>query len=193
MSTKVVTAPVRIGYANIMQPRLNELSGKEEFSAVVLVPKSDAQTVAALKAAAKAAIEKKFGSTPPKGIKNPLRDGDSPKDDGEPRGDEYAGHWFFNAKSNAEYKPGVVDKTGKTLEARDAVMSGDTVRLSLNAYAYAAPGNTGVGFGILNVMLVDNTNRFGEGRSSAADDFGIVTSAAADFKEPAVAVESDWE
>lgn len=192
MSTKVVTGPVRIGYANIMQPRLNELSGVEEYSAVVLIPKSDEKTVAALKAAAKAAIDKTFNGKPPKGIKNPLRDGDSPKDDGEPRREEYAGHWFFNAKAKAEYKPGVIDTKGKTLTERDSVMSGDTVRLSLNAYAYAAPGNTGVGFGLSNVQLIDSSKRFGEGRSSAADDFGVVPEAVSDFKESETA-ESDWD
>ena len=56
MSTRFVTGVVRASYANIMRPKRNEMNGKEEYSVVCLVPKTDTASVEGLKAAAKAAI-----------------------------------------------------------------------------------------------------------------------------------------
>lgn len=175
MSTRFVTGKVRLSYAKIMRPGKNEMNGKNEYSAVVLVPKTDTDTITGLKAAAKAAIEKKFGGTPPKGLKNPLRDGDtSTKDDGSPMGPEYKGHFFFNCKTDAERnKPAIIDMNGRDLIDPDAVVSGDYVKLSVNAYAYDAVGNKGVAFGLNNVLLVAKGDPLGAPRMSAADEFGI--------------------
>jgi hypothetical protein len=74
MSTRVVTGKCRFSYFNALASRKNELSGKEEFSTQVLVPKDDTVTVAALKAAAKEALFAKFGDKIPKNVRNPLRD-----------------------------------------------------------------------------------------------------------------------
>jgi hypothetical protein len=175
MSTRFVTGKVRLSYAKIMRPGKNEMNGKNEYSAVVLVPKTDTETINGLKAAAKAAIEKKFGGTPPKGLKNPLRDGDtSTKDDGSPMGAEYKGHLFFNCKTDAERnKPSIIDTNGRELIDPDAVVSGDYVKLSVNAYAYDAVGNKGVAFGLNNVLLVAKGEPLGAPRMTAADEFGI--------------------
>ncbi len=190
MSTKVVTGKVRASYANIMRPRRNELNGKEEYSVVVLVPKTDTATVDALKAAAKAAIAAKW-PTPPKGLRNPLRDGDTEtKPDGSPLGSEYQGHWYFNTKSDSTRKPGVIDAACRDLIDADAVVSGDYIRVSVNAYAYDAAGNRGVAFGLNNVQLLEKGPSLGSGKSSAAQDFGP----AAGAKAPAIAevAEDDW-
>ncbi len=175
MSTRFVTGKVRLSYAKIMRPGKNEMNGKNEYSAVVLVPKTDTETINGLKAAAKAAIEKKFGGTPPKGLKNPLRDGDtSTKDDGSPMGAEYKGHLFFNCKTDADRnKPSIIDTNGRELIDPDAVVSGDYVKLSVNAYAYDAVGNKGVAFGLNNVLLVAKGEPLGAPRMTAADEFGI--------------------
>ena len=175
MSTRFVTGKVRLSYAKIMRPGKNEMNGKNEYSAVVLVPKTDTDTINGLKAAAKAAIEKKFGGTPPKGLKNPLRDGDtSTKDDGSPMGAEYKGHLFFNCKTDADKnKPAIIDMNGRDLIDPDAVVSGDYVKLSVNAYAYDAVGNKGVAFGLNNVLLVAKGEPLGAPRMTAADEFGI--------------------
>ena len=75
MSTRVVTGKVRFSYFSALSARKNEMNGKEEFSTQVLVPKSDTETINALKAAAKAALTAKFGDKIPKTVRNPLRDG----------------------------------------------------------------------------------------------------------------------
>jgi hypothetical protein len=53
------------------------------------------------------------------------------------------------------------------------VVSGDYVKLSVNAYAYDAVGNKGVAFGLNNVLLVAKGEPLGAPRMSAADEFGI--------------------
>lgn len=180
MTTKVVTGEVRFSYAHLMRPRPNMMNGKEEYSTQILVPKSDAETVKAIKAAAKSALQSKWGDKVPSKVKNPLRDGDNEtKSDGSPLGQEYAGHFFMNVKTSSDRKPGVVDAKGRDLIDADAIVSGDYGRVSLNAYAYDANGNRGVAFGLNHVMLSRKGDQLGGGRSSAASDFGLSPATAA--------------
>lgn len=192
MSTRVVTGRVRFSYFNALAARKNELSGKDEFSTQVLVPKSDTETVSALKAAAKAALAAKFGDKIPKNVRNPLRDGDTEtKQDGSPLGQEYAGCYFFNAKSST--KPGAVDAHGHDLIGAQDIVSGDFGRVSLNAYAYSQAGNNGVSFGLNNILLLQKGDPLGGTRPTAASDFGLGggSSAAKSFDESLTSGD-DW-
>lgn len=191
MSTRFVTGVVRASYANIMRPKRNEMNGKEEYSVVCLVPKTDTATVEGLKAAAKAAIAGKWPTGAPKGLRNPLRDGDTEtKADGSPLGAEYSGCYFFNAKTDASRnKPSVIDKAGRDMIDPDAVVSGDFIRVSVNAYAYDAAGNRGVSFGLNNVLLERKGEPLGASRPSAAQEFGIAAGAIA---PAAAAADDDW-
>ena len=188
MSTRVTTGEVRTSYFSGLQSRKNEMNGKDEFSTQILIPKTDKETLNALKAAAKEALVAKFGDKVPKNVRNPLRDGDTEtKTDGSPLGKEYAGHFFCNVKSTS--KPGAIDSHGNDLIGSDDIVSGDYVRVSLNAYAYSQAGNNGVSFGLNNILLVKKGQPLGGAKPSAADDFGIGNSA-----EPATteAESSDW-
>lgn len=186
MSTRVTTGEVRASYFSALAPRKNELSGKDEFSTQILIPKTDTETIAALKAAAKEALVAKFGDKIPKNVRNPLRDGDTEtKQDGSPLGKEYQGHFFCNVKSTS--KPGAIDTHGNDLIGADDIVSGDYIRVSLNAYAYSQAGNNGVSFGLNNILLVRKGEPLGGAKPSAAADFGIARGAA-----PAATAESDW-
>jgi len=194
MTTKVVTGEVRFSYANVMRPRVNTMNGKEEYSTQVLIPKTDKETVAAIKAAGKAALQAKWGDKIPAKVRNPLRDGDTEtKSDGSSLGSEYAGHFFMTVKTSADRKPGVVDAKGRDLIDSDAIVSGDYGRVSLNAYAYDAAGNKGVAFGLNHVMLARKGEQLGGGRSSAASDFGLAAApAAAGAGAGDMAGDDDW-
>lgn len=169
--SKVITGKGRFSYLNWASPKKNELSGKDEFSTEFLIPKSDATTVAALKAAMKSALEKKFGQAFPKNLRNPLRDGDTEtKQDGSPLGAEYQGHFFIRTKSNEQ--PGVVDENGQPIMAANDFVSGDYGRVSVTAYAYNQAGNAGVAFWFNNAQRMEKGESLG-GKASAADDFGI--------------------
>jgi len=186
MSTRVTTGEVRASYFSALAPRKNELSGKDEFSTQILIPKTDTETIAALKAAAKEALVAKFGDKIPKNVRNPLRDGDTEtKQDGSPLGKEYQGHFFCNVKSTS--KPGAIDTHGNDLIGADDIVSGDYIRVSLNAYAYSQAGNNGVSFGLNNILLVRKGEPLGGAKPSAAADFGIARGAA-----PAATADSDW-
>lgn len=186
MSTRVTTGEVRASYFSALAPRKNELSGKDEFSTQILIPKTDTETIAALKAAAKEALVAKFGDKIPKNVRNPLRDGDTEtKQDGSPLGKEYQGHFFCNVKSTS--KPGAIDTHGNDLIGADDIVSGDYIRVSLNAYAYSQAGNNGVSFGLNNILLVRKGEPLGGTKPSAAADFGIARGAA-----PAATADSDW-
>ncbi len=162
--TKVITGEIRGSYVNVFKPRHNDLSGKEEYSMSLLIPKSDKTTVSKINNAVEAALRAKWQAKPPAKWTHPLRDGD------EERGDDaaYKGHYFMNVKSNQ--KPGVVDRQLNEIMDVDAFISGDYCQVSINAFAYDQKGNKGVSFGLNNVKVT----RKGEplsGRARAEDDF----------------------
>ena len=70
----------------------------------------------------------------------------------------------------------------------DDIVSGDYIRVSLNAYAYSQAGNNGVSFGLNNILLVRKGEPLGVAKPSAAADFGIARGAA----PVAATADSDW-
>jgi len=169
--TKVITGKVRLSYANLFKPRAQEPGQEPKYSVCVLIPKTDKETVAKVKAAIEAAKTggaDQWGGKVPAGLKMPLRDGDTERDS-----PEYKGHWFVNA--NSKQKPGVVtterDIEGKLIPAEEAeVYSGCYARVALNFFAYNQKGNKGVGAGLQNVQKVADGEAL-SGRSNANDDF----------------------
>lgn len=181
---KVITNKVRMSYLNWSAPR-EGLDGKLSYSVELLIPKSDTETVTKIKAAMKAALEKKFGAKFPAGLKNPLQDGDTKlKADGSPLGEEYKGHFFVRAKSTDQ--PGVVDLQGRPISDVMQFGSGDFGRASIAAYAYDTPMNKGVAFGLNNLQFLERGPSLGGAKSTANEDFGVVNSAASDFETPVI-------
>jgi len=175
--TKVVTGKVRVSFFKADKGETNKLNGKYEFSTQIIIDKADTDTVSAIKAAAKQALVDKFGDKIPKNVRNPLRDGDTEtKEDGSPKGESYAGKFFMNCKSTK--RPGIIDTKGREV-ADGVIKSGDYVRVSLNAFAYANAGNNGVSFGLQNILFVEPGDALGGGASNAFDDFGISAGSAA--------------
>lgn len=180
MSKKVITGRVRLSFLNWFAPRKNDLNGKDEYSAELLIPKTDTATINAIKAAMKEAIVEKFGDKIPPQLRNPLKDGDTAtKQDGTPVADYYKGHFFIRVKSTE--KPGVIGSDGQELREASQFVSGDYGRVSMTAFAYDQAVNKGVSFYLQNLMLMDKGEAFGGGRASASDDFGVKSSAVNDF------------
>lgn len=186
MATKIITGKCRAAYAKIMSPVRNDLNGKEEYSVMLLIPKSDASTISEIKSACKEAIASKWPAAVPKGLRNPLKDGDTEtRLDGSAMGPEFVDHYFMNVKSDASrHTPEIVDSKGRKLISSDDVVSGDYIRASINAYAYDAGSNRGVAFGLNNVQLVEKGQPLGAGKQTAAQEFGLTST-------PAAAAESD--
>lgn len=187
MSKRFTTGKVRASYVSVFNPRLNDLSGKEEYSMMLLIPKTDTATVEKIKNEINGALREKFGTKPPASWRNPLRDGDKEGDggvpDGTPAGAEpYGGHYFMNVKSNQ--KPGVVDANLNPIIDSSEFVSGDYCRVSLNAYAYDAKGNKGVSFGLGNVQVMEKGEPLGSS-VRAEDEFGVIDSVGSDHAQSA--------
>lgn len=169
--TKVITAKVRLSYVNLFKPRAQEEGQEPKYSVCVLIPKSDKETVAKVKAAIEAAKTggaDQWGGKVPANLKMPLRDGDTERDS-----PEYKGHWFVNA--NSKQKPGVVgterDIEGKLVPASEAdVYSGCYARVALNFFAYNMKGNKGIGAGLQSVQKIADGEPL-SGRANPDADF----------------------
>lgn len=176
MSTRVITGEVRLSYANIWEPK--SINGSDpKYSASLLIPKADTETIKAIEAAIDAALQDgvgKFGGKlPPKGfLKLPLRDGDTEREDAA-----YAGHYFLNA--NSKNPPQVVDADVKPILDRGEVYSGCYARASITFYAFNTNGNKGVAVGLGNIQKLRDGEPLGGGNISAESDFGAF--AAADY------------
>ncbi len=89
-STKVITGKVRFSYLNAFQPRAIAEGQDPKYSVCLLIPKTDKQTVTAIRNAMEVARAEQR-KTAPEGkrsrprLKSPLHDGDGPM----PNGGEY--------------------------------------------------------------------------------------------------------
>lgn len=170
--TKVITGPrTRWSYANVWDPKSIN-GGAPKYSVSLIIPKSDIQTVAKIKAAIQAAYEE--GESKLKGsgksvpalsvLKTPLRDGDTERPDDEAYKDSY----FVNANSGTA--PGIVDADRNPILERSEVYSGVYGRASINFYAFNSNGNKGIACGLNNLQKISDGEPLG-GKSRAEDDF----------------------
>jgi hypothetical protein len=165
--TKVRTGEFRLSFAHLFEPKTMEgQDGPPKYSLTMLFPKT--ADLSALKAAAAAACEKKWGADRnkwPKGMRSPFRDGDEKDYDG------YAGMIFIAASSAT--KPGVVNQSVKPVTDPAEVFAGCYCRATVQAFAYDKAGNKGVGFSLHNVQKLRDGEPFGSKRA-ATDDFDAV-------------------
>ena len=169
--TKEVTGETRFSYANLWEPKSIN-GGAPKYSVSIIIPKSDTDTIAKVKAAIEAAYRegeaklKGSGKTVPalSSLKTPLRDGDLER----PDDDAYAGSYFINA--NSATAPGIVDKTCEPILDRSEVYSGVYARASINFYSFNSNGNRGIACGLNNIQKLRDGQPLG-GKSRAEDDF----------------------
>lgn len=174
--TELVTGLVRLCYPYLFAPRKNEKNGTEKYEVCILIPKSDKATVKMIEEKVEAAklVGKQTKSgwkskIPPK-LTLPLHDGDEERDTEEQP--EFAGMWFFTARSNR--KPGVVDKNNVGLSKDDEseIYPGVYGRVCINFFPFDGESN-GIAVGLNHVQKVKNGEVLGGGaRTSTEDAFG---------------------
>lgn len=169
---KVITGKdTRWSYANVWEPK--SINGSTpKYSVSLIIPKSDTETVAKIKAAIEAAYRE--GEVKLRGngksvpalsvIKNPLRDGDTERPD-DPA---YAGCYFVNA--NSATAPGIVDAARNVILTRSEVYSGVYGRASITFYAFNSNGNRGIACGLNHLQKIRDGEPLG-GKASAESDF----------------------
>lgn len=172
--TRVTTGKVRLSFPKLFEPSAVNPDDKPKFGTMVLIPKSDKDTMAKLHEAeeeVKRTKASKWGGKVPHKLKLVIHDGD--EDDLE-RYPEREGHWYFTASSPAEYPPGVVDKQVNAILDRSEVYSGVYARVSVSAFAYDYNGTKGIGFGLNNVQILGGGERLSGGGVAASEDFDSV-------------------
>jgi len=178
-NTRIVIKDARFAYVHLLEPRAAAEGAEAKYSVTLIIPKSDEATITAIKAAMKAAVAKKFGDKPPKGLRNPLRDGDEKDNDsGEYlKGEEFNGNLYISASSK---KP-VRAFAGKARlpATEEHLQSGNYGAAELNFYGYDAAGNRGVAAGLNGVWVT----RKGEPLGAGSTDWGVIE--AEDFGSPA--------
>lgn len=176
--TQVLTPEFRVSYPKVFKAERNDLNGKDEFGLVALFKKGE--DLANLKAAAKAACEKKWGADPkkwPKTLRDPFRkqdDREKEDDDGNafmPDGYE-KGAFYINAKS--QKRPGLVDAKLQDIIDENDFYGGCYARAQVNAYAYETKGNAGVAFGLNHIQKLREGEPFGSAPRNASDVFSPV-------------------
>lgn len=168
------------------------LSGDLKFSCSLLIPKTDKEGIARLKAEIAKAVtkgkEKVWSGKVPKFNYEPLRDGDKELKDGTREGAEYKGMFFINAAANDDSPPGVVGSDAQPLMDHKEIYSGCVVRLDIKAFPYKKGGNCGIGWWLNNVMLLKDGPRL-DGKMNAVDAFAEYAQSST-FDEAAEAAEN---
>lgn len=173
-STAVKTGLVRASYPAVFHPKSMEHDdgdSSSKYGLCIIIKKSDKVTVKALKEAIaeawKAGMAKGYFKTEKiPALKNPLKDGDLPNEDGvtDPTLEDC---YFINSYSNN--KPGLIDKYGEAITSPDVFYPGCFCRVTLNFYPYGK-GKKGVAAGLNNIQKLKEGERL-DGRKSAESDF----------------------
>lgn len=187
MSQITTETEVRLSYMNLIDPRQRDAEHPNEmqYSTAVLIPKTDVDTIKAIRTAIAEAladgVAKKWGGKmPPKSqLKNPLRDGDEDRPDDE----VYAGHYFLNAKGpkGGKEKPILLNKNGDETTDPAVIYSGVNGKVALQFYAFDVNGNKGVAAGLSAFISSETGEPLGNTvtAASAREAFGVKPSAAA--------------
>lgn len=182
ISNRAVKAQGRLSYPNLFTPRAINDQGDPKYGATLLIPKTDTETVervqAAIDAAVKDGVDRHIfkGTVDPSRSKYPpLRDGDTPKDDGSARGDEFAGHWFISAKAPGNKpRPSVVDANVQPVMDESEIYAGCYVNMFVEFYAYENSGNKGIAASLRGTQFVRDGERLGGEPLEAEDMFSAV-------------------
>ena len=114
-ATQITTGRVRFSYVNAFTPRAAQEGAQPKYSVTLLIPKTDKNTIAKIKAAIEAAktayLQKHSGKKLPSALKTTMHDGDGERPNGGEFGPECKGHYVMTCSSNN--KPVIVyaDKT----------------------------------------------------------------------------------
>lgn len=167
--TNITIGPVRLSYARLFEAEAAKEGEDKKYSTSVIIPKSDKATLAKINAAIEAAKvagkDTKFGGKMV-GLKLPLRDGDSERDD-----EAYKDAMFFNCSSLN--RPGIVDLNRNPITDKDAVYSGCYGYINVTVYPFNFQGSKGIAVGLNHFMKTKDGEQLGGGVSADTAFEGI--------------------
>jgi Protein of unknown function (DUF2815) len=159
----VITPPALAVYAYVWKPRPAMTEGREMQYSIVLIFKAGTN-LDLLKAAARKAVERKWGGKAPSNLKSPFRKGDEARPD-DPL---FKGCTFITARTTQ--KPGIVDRNVQPILDEMDFYSGCQCKASVYASAYDQKGNKGVTFLLNNIQKLADGTRL-SGRKPAEEEF----------------------
>lgn len=175
-SGKIRTPAFRVSFPYLFEPKPGPDGKNPKYRMTLLFPKNTDLSI--LKEALKDSIKERWGDKAPKGLRNPIRDGDEKSLDG------YEDHFFINVTSTM--KPDIIARNGAEITAGDidddGFYAGCYARCTLSVYSYDKAGNKGVAFGLQNVQKLAEGEPF-SGRTKAKDDFEIEETDESDYEE----------
>ena len=187
---KVWTGKFRLSYPAIFAPKKVGDSAKLKYSCAMLIPKTDMETITALVTLRDDTAKAEWGSSVPKAMRNPIKDGDTEfarrVAEGKDGGEEMKGMVVIRCSST--YRPGAVkrNETGKVVNAEETdIYGGCYCMATLTAFAWKHPTNgQGISFNLENILKLEDGEPFGRSPSSPEDDFDAVTDANAAAATP---------
>lgn len=147
------TPPLRCGYVNVFEAKLNQFNNNEEYSLQLIIHKQrDREFLAKLTEAVDAILHTTFKGKVPKGAHNPIVDAaEWHEEKGRPLPEYLQGCVTVNVKNQRQ--PGVVDRDlNDVLDSRE-FQSGDYARVNFNLFGYAK-GAGGVSASLQNVQVI---------------------------------------
>jgi hypothetical protein len=174
MVDKLNTPEFRAAYAGLFRataPRENPTGKKKYTIRAIFPPNTD---LSAMKRAAKAAAEEKWGNAIPKTMRNPFRTNEELENPIPGVGDDWVVMTF---SANEDRRPGIVDANLEDIIDESECYSGAWYRAQVRPYAYDTSGNKGVAFGLENVQKLRDDEQLGGGRMPANKAFERVSTA----------------
>lgn len=172
-AVSVMTAEARLSYPHLIEPKASFQGQDPKYQASLIFPKNADLT--ALRLAAKAAAEQKWGTRMPQTLRLPFRDGaDRAKADESGRmivPEAYQDSIYLNVSSKDPVE--LVDRRLAPVmpdRARELFYAGCYVRAYLRAFAYDVNGNRGVSFALNGLQWLRDGDNLGN-RLSAGQAF----------------------
>lgn len=180
----LVTPIFRVSFPHVFEARAAMGEGEPKFGLTAVFDKKKFSAkdkerwiaVSALADEVSMAKFKKKVKDLPANFKKPVRDG------AEKEGLDGFGPGLLFANLTTKFKPGIVDKDGKTkiVDDNEAFYPGCYARATITCYGYENKGK-GVAFGLMNLQKIAEGPRL-DSRTDAEDDFGDEEISAEDRK-----------
>lgn len=164
---------IRFSFAQVLKPAHNDDNDRDEYSVMLLIPKTDKESIRRINNEIQKCKEEWYGKNVPRNLHTPLQDGDEyfSSVTGEPDKNRL-GCYYMTAKT--QFPPDVKKLVaGKKIDAQteDDFYSGCWGIASVNFYNYDNKGKKGISAGLSSLMKIKDGERLGGGRADADKEF----------------------
>lgn len=164
---------VRFSFAEVLKPRFNKDSGHDEYSVMLLIPKTDKQTLRIIRKEIDKFKTELYGNNVPFNYNDPLKDGDEYRSSNTGEQDRNRlGCYYMTAKTlfPPDIRKLVAGKKVKA-ETDDDFYSGCYGIAGINFYDYNNKGKKGISAGLSSCMKIKDGKRLGGGVADADKDY----------------------